>query len=99
MGSYIYDVDGNKYLDFVAGISTNALGYSYEPLKDAIKAQVDKFTHCSNLYYNEPSIEAADKLIKLSGMEGGRVFFCNSGAGANEAALKIAKRYTNLFCG
>lgn len=95
-GNYLFDADGNKYLDFVAGISTNALGYSYEPLKEAIKAQVDKFTHCSNLYYNEPSINAAKKLMALSGLDGG-VFFCNSGAEANEAAMKLAKRYINLF--
>lgn len=95
-GRYVWDVDGNKYLDFVAGISTNALGYNYAPLVDAVKEQVGKFTHCSNLYYNEPSIEAAELLVKLSGLGGG-VFFCNSGAEANEAALKIAKRYTNLF--
>lgn len=95
-GRYVWDVDGKKYLDFVAGISTNALGYNYPPLVNAIKEQVEKFTHCSNLYYNEPSIEAADLLVKLSGLGGG-VFFCNSGAEANEAALKIAKRYVNLF--
>lgn len=95
-GNYVFDADGKKYLDFVAGISTNALGYSYEPLKAAIKEQVDLFTHCSNLYYNEPAIEAAGRLIELSGLDGG-VFFCNSGAEANESALKIARRYMQLF--
>lgn len=94
-GNCVYDTDGKKYLDFVAGIATNALGYSYEPLKEAIKEQVDQLTHCSNLYYNEPSIEAAALLVKLSGLD--KVFFCNSGAEANEAALKLAKRYTNLY--
>ncbi len=94
-GNYVYDIDGNKYLDFVAGIATNALGYSYEPLKTAIKEQVDQLTHCSNLYYNKPSVEAAALLVKLSGLD--KVFFCNSGAEANEAALKLAKRYTNVF--
>lgn len=95
VGNCVYDTEGKKYLDFVAGIATNALGYSYEPLKSAIKDQVDKLTHCSNLYFNEPSVEAAELLVKLSGLD--RVFFCNSGAEANEAALKLAKRYTNLF--
>ncbi|PKM67631.1 MAG: aspartate aminotransferase family protein [Firmicutes bacterium HGW-Firmicutes-2] len=94
-GNYIFDKEGNKYLDFVAGIATNALGYSYEPLKKAMKNQIDKITHCSNLYYNEPSILAAQKLVELSGLS--KVFFCNSGAEANEAALKLGKRYINKF--
>lgn len=96
-GNYIFDKAGNKYLDFVAGIATNALGYSYEPLKKAMKDQIDKITHCSNLYYNEPSIRAAQKLVELSGLS--KVFFCNSGAEANEAALKLGKRYINKFVG
>ncbi len=95
VGNYVYDSEGNEYLDFVAGIATNALGYSYEPLKKAVQAQVEKFTHCSNLYYNKPSIDAANKLVELSGLD--QVFFCNSGAEANEAALKLAKRYTNEY--
>ncbi len=95
IGNYVYDTNGKKYLDFVAGIATNALGYSFQPLKDAIKEQVDKMTHCSNLYYNTPSVEAAKLLVELSGLD--KVFFCNSGAEANEAAMKLAKRYVNLF--
>jgi len=95
IGNYVYDMEGKAYLDFVAGIATNSLGYSYEPLKEAIKAQVDKFTHCSNLYFNEPSVIAAELLVKLSGLD--QVFFCNSGAEANEAAFKLAKRYINLY--
>ena len=95
-GNYVFDNQGKKYLDFVAGIATNALGYSHDKLKQAVKDQIDAFTHCSNLYYNEPSITAAKLLVELSGLEGG-VFFCNSGAEANEAALKLAKRYTNLY--
>ncbi|VDN48865.1 N-acetylornithine aminotransferase [Petrocella atlantisensis] len=97
VGNYIFDKEGNKYLDFVAGIATNALGYSYEPLKKAMKDQIDKITHCSNLYYNEPSIRAAQKLVELSGLS--KVFFCNSGAEANEAALKLGKRYINKYIG
>ena len=95
VGNCVYDSKGKKYLDFVAGIATNALGYSYEPLQEAIKEQVDLLTHCSNLYFNEPSVEAAELLVKLSGLD--KVFFCNSGAEANEAALKLAKRYTNIY--
>lgn len=94
-GNHVYDTEGKAYLDFVAGIATNSLGYGYDPLKKAIKAQVDKLTHCSNLYYTKPAVEAAELLVKLSGLHG--VFFCNSGAEANEAALKLAKRYTNRF--
>lgn len=93
--NYLFDTEGNKYLDFVAGIATNALGYSHTGLKTAIKEQVDKFTHCSNLYFNGPAIEAASLLVALSGLD--QVFFCNSGAEANEGAIKLAKRYTKLF--
>lgn len=94
-GVYLIDTEGKKYLDFVAGIAVNALGYDYEPLKDALKAQIDKFTHCSNLYWNVPMVEAADKLVKASGLD--RVFFCNSGAEANESAFKLARKYAKKF--
>lgn len=90
-GTYLYDVEGKKYLDFVAGIAVNALGYNNEALNNALKNQLDKLTHCSNLYWNEPAIEAAKKLTKVSGLD--RVFFCNSGAEANEAALKLARKW------
>lgn len=89
-GSYLYDVDGKAYLDFVSGIAVNALGYSNETLKSAIHEQVDKFLHCSNLYWNEPAIEAAKNLVKISGLS--KVFFCNSGTEAMEAALKLARK-------
>jgi len=95
-GHYMVDSEGNKYLDFVAGIATNTLGYGYQPLQTAIKKQVDQLAHCSNLYYNQPAIETANLLIQSSGLTGG-VFFCNSGAEANESALKLAKRYINQY--
>lgn len=91
-GIHLIDIEGKKYLDFVSGIAVNALGYSCEPLKEALKAQIDLFTHCSNLYWNKPAIDAAAKLIESSGLD--RVFFCNSGAEANEAALKLSRKYS-----
>lgn len=88
---YVYDVTGKKYLDFAAGIAVSALGYSNDAYKEALKLQVDKILHTSNLYYNVPSIEAAEKLVKKAGLK--KAFFTNSGAEAIEGALKMAKRY------
>ncbi len=90
-GVYLYDLDGKKYLDFAAGIAVFALGYNNKEYNDALKAQIDKILHTSNLYYNVPAIEAAKKLKKVSGMD--RVFFTNSGAEANEGAIKAARKY------
>ncbi len=90
-GVKLYDTDGQEYLDFGAGIAVMALGYDYPGFNDAVKAQVDKLCHISNLFYNEPAINAGEKLLKASGME--KVFFTNSGTEAIEGALKIAKRY------
>lgn len=71
-GVYLYDTDGKKYLDFAAGIAVEALGYSNEAYKQALKDQIDKITHTSNLYYNVPIMEAAEKFLKVSKMD--RVF-------------------------
>ena len=90
-GVHLYDTDGNAYLDFAAGIAVCALGYSNEHHKKALKAQVDKLLHTSNLYYNAPVIEAADKVLKASKMD--RIFFTNSGTEAIEGAIKAAKKY------
>lgn len=90
-GVRLYDTDGGEYLDFGAGIAVMGLGYDYPGFNDAVKAQIDKVFHLSNLFYNEPSIEAGEKLLQVSGME--KVFFTNSGTEAIEGALKIAKRY------
>ena len=90
-GVYLYDTDGKKYLDFAAGIAVEALGYSNEAYKQALKDQIDKITHTSNLYYNVPIMEAAEKFLKVSKMD--RVFFTNSGAEAIEGALKLARKY------
>nr|WP_314463808.1 aspartate aminotransferase family protein [uncultured Clostridium sp.] len=90
-GVRLYDTDGNEYLDFFAGIAVNGLGYNDAEFNEAVKAQVDKLLHISNLYYNVPSVEAAELLLKASQMD--KVFFTNSGTEAIEGALKIARRY------
>ena len=90
-GVYLYDSEGQEYLDFGAGIAVLALGHSDDEFNEAVKGQLDQLIHISNLFYNQPSIDAAGKLLEASGMD--RVFFTNSGTEAVEGALKIAKRY------
>ena len=90
-GVTLWDSEGQEYLDFGAGIAVMGLGYADEEYTQAVKAQLDKLTHISNLFYNEPSITAGEKLLKVSGMD--KVFVTNSGTEAVEGALKIAKRY------
>lgn len=92
-GMYLYDKEGKKYLDFFAGIAVNALGYHYKDYDEALKEQIDKLLHISNYFYNEPAVQAAEKLKKASGMD--RVFFANSGAEAIEGALKAARKYAS----
>ena len=91
---YLFDTNGRKYLDFAAGIGVCALGYDNEEYNQALKDQIDKLMHTSNLYYNLPIIKAAGMLKKASGMD--RVFFTNSGAEAVEGALKAARKYAFL---
>jgi acetylornithine/N-succinyldiaminopimelate aminotransferase len=90
-GCYLYDITGKKYLDFVSGIGVFALGYNNKTYNDAIKAQIDKLTHCSNYYYNAPAIKAATILTKLTCLK--RIFFTNSGTEAVEGAIKTARKY------
>lgn len=90
-GVYLYDTEGKKYLDFAAGIAVSAFGYSNQEYGDALKTQIDKLLHISNLYYNEPIIRAAERALKASQMD--RVFFTNSGTEAIEGAIKAAKKY------
>jgi len=87
----LYDTDGQEYLDFGAGIAVMGLGYSCDEVKNAVKEQMEKLPHISNLFYNEPAISAGEKLLAVSQMD--KVFFTNSGTEAIEGALKIAKRY------
>ena len=93
-GVYLYDTEGKKYLDFMAGIAVFALGYNNADYNEALKGQIDKLIHTSNYFYNVPAIEAAKKLTKAAGMD--RVFFTNSGAEAVEGALKAAVKYAYL---
>lgn len=96
-GVYLYDTDGKQYLDFAAGIAVFALGYNNRKYNDALKAQIDKLLHTSNLFYNEPAANAAEKICKASGMD--KVFFTNSGTEAIEGAIKLAKKYAFLKTG
>jgi len=93
-GMYVWDVDGKKYIDFVAGIAVNSLGYASEALERTIAEQAMKLIHCSNLYYTEPQIELAEKLVANSDFD--KVFFCNSGAESIESALKLARKYAKM---
>ncbi len=90
-GVHLYDADGKKYLDFGAGIAVCCLGYSHEGYKTALKNQIDKLMHTSNLYYSKPVAEAAEKLCRAAKMD--RVFFTNSGAEAIEGLIKTARKY------
>lgn len=93
-GAYLYDIEEKQYLDFASGIAVFAFGYHYKDYDDALKSQIDKLIHTSNLYYNVPAIEAAKKLKKVSQMD--RIFFTNSGAEAIEGAIKTARKYAFL---
>lgn len=93
-GVHLYDVEGKEYLDFAAGIAVFALGYNHEEYKNALKEQIDKVIHTSNLYYNVPMIEAARKLTQATGLS--KVFFTNSGTEAIEGAIKVARKYAYL---
>lgn len=88
-GSYVWDASGNKYLDFVAGIAVNTLGHAHPSMLKAIHEQARKIIHTSNLYHNEQQAKLARKLSMRS--LGGKCFFCNSGAEANEALIKLAR--------
>lgn len=92
-GVYLYDAEGKKYLDFGAGIAVMALGYNHKRYNDALKSQIDKLIHTSNLFYHEPGSIAGQKLREASGLP--HVFFTNSGTEAVEGALKLAKKHAN----
>ena len=90
-GVNLYDVEGKKYLDFASGIAVYALGYGNQEYNTALKDQIDKVMHTSNLFYNVPAVTAAEKVVKASGMS--KVFFTNSGTEAIEGAIKAARKY------
>lgn len=90
-GVRLYDTDGKEYLDFAAGIAVFSLGYGNEAYNQALKDQIDQVIHTSNLFYNVPMGEAAEKLAEASGMD--KVFFTNSGTEAVEGAIKVARKY------
>mgnify|MGYP001624142897 FL=1 len=93
-GVRLYDLEGKEYLDFGAGIAVFALGYGNKAYNQALKDQIDKVIHTSNLFYNVPMVEAAEKLLKASGLS--KVFFTNSGTEAIEGAIKAARKYAWL---
>ncbi len=91
-GCYLFDANGNRYLDFLAGVAVNNLGHCHPRVVEAIKEQAERLLHCSNFYHIPQQIELAEMLCKRS--FGDRVFFCNSGAEANEAAIKLARKHS-----
>lgn len=91
-GVYVWDAEGKKYLDFVAGISTNNVGHCHPNVVNAIINQAKTLIHVSNLYYIEPQVKLAKRIAEISFAD--KCFFCNSGAEANEAAIKIARKYS-----
>lgn len=98
-GSYVWDAEGRRYLDLIAGIATCALGHCHPDVTAAAKKQLDTLWHTSNVFYTEPQIQLAARLTKASGLPGARAFFCNSGAEANEALIKLARRYQHEIKG
>ena len=92
-GVYLFDENGNKFLDFVAGIAVNCLGYGNKKFIDAVSSQLELFNHCSNIYYNKPQTAVAEMLVENSCFD--KVFFCNSGAESIEAALKLCRKFGN----
>ena len=90
-GSVVWDVDGNRYLDFLGGIATTVLGHANPSVVKAVSTQIRELSHVSNFYMHEPVLQLAEKLVGFTGEKSARVFFCNSGAEANEAALKLSR--------
>ena len=92
-GCHVWDPDGNRYLDLIAGIAVSALGHAHPAIVEAVSTQVSRLAHTSNLFVHEPGVQLAEKLLSLlNAPDGARVFFCNSGTEANEAALKVVRR-------
>lgn len=94
-GTAVFDTDGKRYLDFVAGIATNSLGHRHPAVVEAVRKQVDSLVHISNVYFSEPQVQLAELLVEKSALD--RVWFCNSGAEANEAAIKLARKWGGMY--
>ena len=93
-GARLWDVEGKEYIDMASGIGVNCLGYGDKDLVKAISEQAGRLMHVSNLYTTAPMVQTAKTLVIFSGLEGGKVFFANSGAEANEGAIKLARKYS-----
>ncbi len=93
-GVRVYDIDGKEYIDFLGGIAVNVLGHAYPALVEAVASQAAKMIHCSNMFFTRPQTEAAARLVALSGLD--KAFFANSGAEANEGAIKAARKYAHM---
>ena len=91
-GATLWDADGKKHVDLTSGIGVNSLGHGNPAIVNAVTKQAEKLMHASNLYYTEPMVSAAEKLVTATGM--GKIFFANSGAEANEGAIKLARKYS-----
>ena len=91
-GATLWDADGKQYVDLTSGIGVNSLGHGNPAIVNAVTKQAEKLMHASNLYYTEPMVSAAEKLVTATGM--GKIFFANSGAEANEGAIKLARKYS-----
>jgi acetylornithine/N-succinyldiaminopimelate aminotransferase len=98
-GAYVWDADGKRYLDLIAGIAVSALGHAHPALVNAVSDQVRKVAHTSNLFLHEPEVLLAERLLGLLGASDARVFFCNSGTEANEAAIKLVLRHQGQRAG
>ncbi|MGH8898441.1 MAG: acetylornithine transaminase [Egibacteraceae bacterium] len=92
-GAWLVDAEGRRYLDFLSGIAVTSLGHAHPVVAEAVADQVRRLVHVSNLYYTEPQIALAERLKATLGWPSARAFFCNSGAEANEAAVKLARRH------
>jgi acetylornithine/N-succinyldiaminopimelate aminotransferase len=93
-GTAVFDTAGKRYLDFVAGIATNSLGHRHPAVVSAVQKQVDTLVHISNVFYSEPQVQLAELLVERSVLD--RAWFCNSGAEANEAAIKLARKWGGM---
>lgn len=96
-GAKVWDADGREYLDFVGGLAVNSLGHAHPKVAEAIAEQAQIMLHCSNIYWIEPQVKLAKLLVETSCAD--KAFFCNSGAEANEAAIKLARKYAKLKLG